>query len=174
MSDPNLPGGVRSHPPERRCAIDSWPYRPETVLPSSGRRSPGDRQCVKPGRGSRFVQERRLSPAPKTPTPAPHHGRVPHSARLGCGDGVDPLESTAVSKSTLGPDTAQSILNDLIRQQRLLRLRGAGRDLLDANRLGIIYWQELVDGERRAGTEHHAPSRDGSGRQGAATRSKRP
>lgn len=46
------------------------------------------------------------------------------------------------------PEAARSILDDLIRQQRLLRLRGADPDLLEANRLGIVYWQGHVDRKR--------------------------
>jgi hypothetical protein len=40
---------------------------------------------------------------------------------------------------------AQSILDDLIRQQRRLRSQRADKRLLDANKLGIIYWREQLD-----------------------------
>jgi hypothetical protein len=53
-------------------------------------------------------------------------------------------------RAVVSDTTAQAILDDLIRQQRLLRSRGADHYLLDANRLGIIYWQGQVARRRRA------------------------
>lgn len=50
-----------------------------------------------------------------------------------------------MSKRTPAPSVAQSILDDLIRQQRMLRYQGADKRLIDANRLGIIYWRGQLD-----------------------------
>jgi hypothetical protein len=36
---------------------------------------------------------------------------------------------------------ARSILNDLIRQRQGMRTTGVDEGLLEANRLGIVYWQ---------------------------------
>jgi hypothetical protein len=38
-------------------------------------------------------------------------------------------------------DRARSILNDLIRQRQSMRDAAADAGLLEANRLGIVYWQ---------------------------------
>ena len=38
-------------------------------------------------------------------------------------------------------ERARSILNDLIRQRQGMRDAGVGEGLLEANRLGIVYWQ---------------------------------
>jgi hypothetical protein len=38
-------------------------------------------------------------------------------------------------------ERARSILNDLIRQRQGMRDAGADEGLLEANRLGIVYWQ---------------------------------
>lgn len=38
-------------------------------------------------------------------------------------------------------ERAHSILNDLIRQRRGMRHAGVDEGLLEANRLGIVYWQ---------------------------------
>jgi hypothetical protein len=38
-------------------------------------------------------------------------------------------------------ERARSILNDLIRQRQGMRDAGADDGLLEANRLGIVYWQ---------------------------------
>jgi hypothetical protein len=38
-------------------------------------------------------------------------------------------------------DRARSILGDLIRQRQGLRAEAADAGLLEANRLGIVYWQ---------------------------------
>jgi hypothetical protein len=43
-----------------------------------------------------------------------------------------------------GPATAErarSILNDLIRQRQHMRDAGVDEGLMEANRLGIVYWQ---------------------------------
>jgi len=53
-----------------------------------------------------------------------------------------------VSRKASSPDAAQSILEDLIRQQRMLQSQGADRRLLDANKLGIIYWQGQLERKR--------------------------
>lgn len=45
-------------------------------------------------------------------------------------------EATGVSS-----DRIQSILDDLIRQRQRMRSTGAEAGLLEANRLGIVYWQ---------------------------------
>ena len=38
-------------------------------------------------------------------------------------------------------ERARSILNDLIRQRQGMRDAGVDEGLLEANRLGIVYWQ---------------------------------
>jgi len=38
-------------------------------------------------------------------------------------------------------ERARSILNDLIRQRQRMRAAGVDERLLEANRLGIVYWQ---------------------------------
>ena len=38
-------------------------------------------------------------------------------------------------------DRARSILSDLIRQRQGMRNAGVDEGLLEANRLGIVYWQ---------------------------------
>lgn len=41
----------------------------------------------------------------------------------------------------ISADHARSILNDLIRQRQLMREQSSEEGLLEANRLGIVYWQ---------------------------------
>ena len=43
---------------------------------------------------------------------------------------------------------AEGILNDLIRQRRRMRSGGAEAALLEANRLGIVYWRMQLDRAR--------------------------
>ncbi|HZR95220.1 MAG TPA: hypothetical protein VFA56_05970 [Gaiellaceae bacterium] len=46
-----------------------------------------------------------------------------------------------MSDERLEPDRIRAILDDLIRQRRRLESGGAEEGLLEANRLGIVYWQ---------------------------------
>jgi hypothetical protein len=41
-------------------------------------------------------------------------------------------------------ERARSILNDLIRQRQRMRAAGVDERLLEANRLGIVYWQRQL------------------------------
>jgi hypothetical protein len=50
-------------------------------------------------------------------------------------------------------DRARSILNDLIRQRQGLHTAGVDKGLLEANRLGIVYWQWQLN--RALGVVHH-------------------
>lgn len=49
----------------------------------------------------------------------------------------------------------QAILQDLIQQRQRFRAEGVDRSLLEANRLGIVYWQRQL---ARAG--RHSPGSD--------------
>lgn len=51
---------------------------------------------------------------------------------------------------------ARSILADLIRQRERMRDGGADKGLLEANRLGIVYWQWQLS--RALGNERERPS----------------
>lgn len=42
---------------------------------------------------------------------------------------------------TISSSQARSILNDLIRQRQLMPREPCEQGLLEANRLGIVYWQ---------------------------------
>jgi hypothetical protein len=62
------------------------------------------------------------------------------------------------------PDTARSILADLIRQQRRLRSQAADERLLEANTRGIIYWRGQLErlsteSTPSTGTRHGAAKR---------------
>lgn len=41
----------------------------------------------------------------------------------------------------LRPDEARAVLNDLIRQRQRMLVDTPDPELLEANRLGIVYWQ---------------------------------
>ena len=60
-----------------------------------------------------------------------------------------------MSEAAISSDRIQSILDDLIRQRRRWRSCGAEPGLLEANRLGIVYWRlqlaRAASAERRAG-----------------------
>jgi hypothetical protein len=47
-------------------------------------------------------------------------------------------------------ERAHSILNDLIRQRKGMRHAGADEGLLEANRLGIVYWRRQLTRALRA------------------------
>ena len=49
-----------------------------------------------------------------------------------------------MSAEELTRERAQAILDDLIRQRQRMRAEGAERGLLEANRLGIVYWQRQL------------------------------
>jgi hypothetical protein len=59
-----------------------------------------------------------------------------------------------MSEAAMSSDRIQSILDDLIRQRRSWSAGGAEPGLLEANRLGIVYWRlqlaRLASAERRA------------------------
>ena len=46
----------------------------------------------------------------------------------------------------------REILGDLIRQQQVLRRVANDSDLIEANRLGIVYWQSRI--ARRSGAQN--------------------
>jgi len=46
-----------------------------------------------------------------------------------------------MSDAAISSDHIRSILDDLIRQRREMRATAADEGLLEANRLGIVYWQ---------------------------------
>lgn len=46
-----------------------------------------------------------------------------------------------MSEAPAGAERARTILEDLIRQRKGLRAAGVEEELLEANRLGIVYWQ---------------------------------
>ena len=46
-----------------------------------------------------------------------------------------------MSDMAISSDHIRSILDDLIRQRREMRAAAADEGLLEANRLGIVYWQ---------------------------------
>jgi hypothetical protein len=46
-----------------------------------------------------------------------------------------------MSRDPATAERARSILNDLIRQRQRMRAAGVDERLLEANRLGIVYWQ---------------------------------
>jgi hypothetical protein len=50
-------------------------------------------------------------------------------------------------------DRARSILNDLIRQRQGMHTAAVDQSLLEANRLGIVYWQWQLN--RALGVAHH-------------------
>jgi hypothetical protein len=50
-------------------------------------------------------------------------------------------------------EQARSILGDLIRQRQGMRTAVADEGLLEANRLGIVYWQSQLN--RALGAAHH-------------------
>lgn len=41
-------------------------------------------------------------------------------------------------------DQARAILNDLVRQRRMMRREAVDAGLLEANRLAIVYWQRQL------------------------------
>jgi hypothetical protein len=45
------------------------------------------------------------------------------------------------SDTVISSDHIRSILDDLIKQRREMRAASADQGLLEANRLGIVYWQ---------------------------------
>ena len=50
-------------------------------------------------------------------------------------------------------ERSRSILQDLIRQRQAMRTAGVDEGLLEANRLGIVYWQWQLN--RALGIVHH-------------------
>jgi polyhydroxyalkanoate synthesis regulator phasin len=60
-----------------------------------------------------------------------------------------------IAEGTISADQARSILDDLIRQRQHMRGESADASLLEANRLGIVYWQWQLS--RALAIEHHVP-----------------
>jgi hypothetical protein len=58
--------------------------------------------------------------------------------------------SAGTATQTARESTIRAILGDLIRQRRAIEARGADEGLRQANRLGIVYWQQQL---RRAVAE---------------------
>jgi hypothetical protein len=50
--------------------------------------------------------------------------------------------SAGPAQQTARERTIRAILDDLIRQRRAIEARGADEGLRQANRLGIVYWQQ--------------------------------
>jgi hypothetical protein len=50
-------------------------------------------------------------------------------------------------------DQTRAILNDLVRQRRLMQRGPADAGLLEANRLAIVYWQRQLSRSRAAEQE---------------------
>jgi len=57
---------------------------------------------------------------------------------------------TTTSEATHAAERAEAILNELIEQRRKMRRTGGERGLLEANRLGIVYWQTQLTRARRS------------------------
>jgi len=56
-------------------------------------------------------------------------------------------------------ERARSILNDLIRQRQGMRDAGVDEGLLEANRLGIVYWQSQLTRASSAARQKSEASR---------------
>ena len=61
--------------------------------------------------------------------------------------------STGAAEPTARETKIRAILDDLIRQRHAIEARGADEGLRQANRLGIVYWQQ----ELRRAVAHDAP-----------------
>ncbi len=64
--------------------------------------------------------------------------------------------SADTAAQTARESTIRAILGDLIRQRRAIEARGADEGLRQANRLGIVYWQQQL---RRAVAEEREKRR---------------
>ena len=76
-----------------------------------------------------------------TPIPLADRGGWSFGRRLRGSFGSLALAGGLVSGETANAERARAILDDLIRQRQHLRDARVEKGLLEANRLGIVYWQ---------------------------------
>jgi hypothetical protein len=79
-----------------------------------------------------------------TPTPRTDGDGGSFGRRLRCRLGSSAPAAGTVSGETANVERARAILDDLIRQRQRMRDARVEEGLLEANRLGIVYWQGQV------------------------------